>query len=209
MLMDLDVLASTYGMVGNVTGVLHLGAHLAEEAADYQRVFGPDVPVWWVEANPDVIPTIERIISVYPNQQVIRALVWERIGVWMEFHRTNYDGMSSSIYEFGTHPTFSPDTVMVDTIRQPTITVDDLVVICGVKANMLVMDLQGAEGPALRGAEWHLPHVRWVMSEVNCEEVYVGATQIGELDALLSDFERVETYWVGDQGWGDALWVRR
>jgi hypothetical protein len=47
------------------------------------------------------------------------------------------------------------------------------------------------------------------MTEVNKDQVYVGCTQIGEIDEILSDFKRVETFWVGNQGWGDALYIRK
>jgi hypothetical protein len=40
-------------------------------------------------------------------------------------------------------------------------------------------------------------------------EVYVGAVMVDELDWILSDFERTETLWAVDFGWGDGWWVRR
>ena len=32
---------------------------------------------------------------------------------------------------------------------------------------------------------------------------------VGELDRMLHDFERTETQWFDDFGWGDGWWVRR
>ena len=50
--------------------------------------------------------------------------------------------------------------------------------------------------------------LQYVMMEVNTDDVYVGCAQLAELDTFLSEFRRVETYMVPNQGWGDALWIR-
>jgi FkbM family methyltransferase len=207
MLMDLAALTKKYGIAP--TGVLHLGAHLAEEAGDYARLY-PRTTVHWVEANPAVHAKIAAKLRRYHRQQLIPALIADVDDEVRPFHVTNYDGMSSSLLEFGTHPEFSPDTVFVDHLELPTTTVDTLVASFGITADFLVMDLQGAELMALRGATQFLHGVRWVMSEVNKAEVYVGCAQVDELDELLAGYglERVETHWVGEQGWGDAAWIK-
>lgn len=204
MLMEFEKLKRKWGM--RITGVLHVGAHLAEEAPLYARV---RVPVWWVEANPQVLEKIEGNIASYENQSLIHALVYEEDDVELDFNVTNYDGMSSSILEFGTHTSFSPDTVFVDRIKLRTSTIDSLVADHGIKANFLNMDLQGAELHALKGATEFLGGVDYILTEVNMDEVYVGCAQVEELDEFLEDFLRVETYWVPGQGWGDALYLRK
>lgn len=203
MLMDFAALVDKY-QIDLQGGILHLGAHLAEEAPLYGNA-----PVVWVEANAGVLPKIEDVLRNFPTQRLVHALIYSDDDVELDFNITNYDGMSSSILTFGTHPEFSPDTVFVDKVRMASTTVDTLVDTHNVQASGLVMDLQGCEGPALRGATRLLPRISWVLTEINDQEVYIGATQVTELDAILSDFERVETYWVPGQGWGDGLWVRR
>lgn len=205
MLMSLAELVDKYRM--EVSGVLHVGAHLAEEADVYEGLGMHDV--WWVEANPAVIPVIEERLSIlYPTQKLVQGLVYAVNGVLLDFNVTNYDGMSSSILEFGTHPSFSPDTVFVDKLKLVSTTIDTIVRENDVKANFLVMDLQGAELLALQGATEFLYDVDYIMTEVNQDQVYVGCAQVGELDEYLDAFNRVETYWVPGQGWGDALYVR-
>jgi FkbM family methyltransferase len=207
MLLNFDFLSLKYDFPRRVTGVIHAGAHLAEEAPHYA---GLGVPVWWIEANPAVIPIIQQTLVKYRDQRVIQALIFSEDARELPFHITNYDGMSSSILNFGTHTSFSPDTVFVSDVVLTTSTIDSLVLQHSIQdVNMLVMDLQGVERSCLIGAENLLPHLDFVMSEVNEQEVYEGCTKIWELDALLLDFDRVETSWVPDQGWGDALWVRR
>jgi FkbM family methyltransferase len=183
---------------------------LAEEAPDYDQAFGSDVPVWWVEGNPAVFAKITAALSPYPNQHLIRALLADVDGDRREFHVSNNDGMPSSLLHFGTHATMHPETVFVEHLTLCTRTVDSLVAehqITGV--NLLVMDLQGAEGLCLAGATGLLASLDFVMSEVNESEVYVGAVMVDELDRILSDFERTATLWVADFGWGDGWWVRR
>ena len=54
MLIELADLVRKHNM--KITGVLHVGAHIAEEAEKYQALGVSNV--WWVEANPDLIETI-------------------------------------------------------------------------------------------------------------------------------------------------------
>ncbi len=202
--MDLPQLAMKYNM--DIRGVLHCGAHLAEEAPIYHAM--RVTPVWWVEANPLVLPKVDQIIRLFPDQLLISALIYSKDNEYIDFNITNYDGMSSSILEFGTHPTFSPDTVFEHKIKLRTTTIDTLVADCFVEANFLNMDLQGAELHALSGGVEYLAQVDYIMTEINNEEVYQGCAKVDQLDALLTDFTRVETYWVPGQGWGDGLYVR-
>ncbi len=205
MLLDLATLVNERNL--DIKGILHVGAHLAEEAGLYRNL-GVD-NVWWVEGNKDNIPAI--VNEVGKLDRVICALVTDKDDEDIVFHITNYDSMSSSVLEFGTHPTFSPDTVFIEHRTMKTKTIDTLVKDHGIYGvNFLNMDLQGAELLALKGATDLIPQLDYVYTEVNCKEVYKGCVQVGDLDAFLQDrgFLRVETGWVGSQGWGDALYVR-
>lgn len=206
MLMNLDDLVQRRGLA--IRGVLHCGAHLAEEAPTYRRL--RTGPVTWIEANPRVMVKVQQALRGFPDQRLIMAALWERDGDNMTFHVTNYDGMSSSLLNFGTHPQFSPDTKFDHHIGVVTSTIDTLAVDHGIVANFLNMDLQGVELMVLRGAERFLKGVDYIMSEVNKAEVYEDCGKIWEMDELLTrqGFELVETAWVPRQGWGDALWVR-
>ena len=55
------------------TGVIHVGAHAAEESSDYQR-YGLS-PVIWIEANPMLI---DRLKETVPTEDtVICAALWD------------------------------------------------------------------------------------------------------------------------------------
>ena len=204
MLLDLKQLASDFNL--QITGVIHLGAHLAEEAPLYAELGINNV--WWVEALPQNITLIEKAIRPY-GHKVINALVTDVDHGKQWFNVTNYDGMSSSIYEFGKpHLDSSPDTVFVDRVMLETRTVDSLAAEYNISGcNMLCMDLQGAELLALRGASKTLDAIDYVYTEVNSDQVYIGCAQVFDLDSNLWEFTRVETSWT-PASWGDALYVR-
>lgn len=207
MLMDLKQLAKSYYM--NPTAILHIGAHLAEEAEEYFRLGDPRVV--WVEANPRVIPRIESAIRRYRNQEVICALITDRDGERRTFNVTNYDGMSSSVFEFDKHVIYSPDTVFTERIQLETLTVDSLCERMSFQPDLLCMDIQGAELLALRGAEYTLPSVKWIYAEVSTDTVYAGGAQMKDIDQFLSAYgflRRVTDLSMHGGTHGDALYVR-
>lgn len=208
MLFELTDLCGRYHM--KIDGILHVGAHLAEEADEYHKL-GIDRVVW-VEANDD---NMSRIYDkVHPlGHTVVQALITDTIGHEVTFNITNADSMSSSIYEFGIHPTFSPEIVFVERRPLQTSTIDHLLATLPDECegiNMINLDIQGAELLALHGAEKFLDQIDYIYTEVNSKEVYIGCAKVWELDEYLAEFgfERVETNWVGEQGWGDALYIR-
>jgi len=189
-----------------VQGVLHLGAHFAEEVTQYAT---KNVPVWWVEANPSLIPTLEEVVRPY-GHQVIQALVSDRDGDTRDFYITNNeDGSSSSILPLGTHKIFAPEVVVVETISLTTTTVDTLCKQYDISpCNYLTMDLQGAELLALQGGTKFLEGIDYIDAEVNEDEVYIGCGQLPEFEAFLHEFERVTIEFQGTKGWGEAFYKR-
>ena len=208
MLLDLAELIVKYDM--KINGVLHIGAHLAEEAPIYAAAGIENV--WWVEANPDVIGKV-RAAANRP-EQVIKALVLDHPPrTEVRFNVTNYDGMSSSVYNWGTHTSFSPDTVIDHTIYLTSTTLDALQWNFEIKdVNMLNIDVEGANLDVLTGGATRvLPEIDYIYVEVQIDNVYDGAPLLGTVDnwLALSGFGRVELGLVEGQGWGDALYIRR
>ena len=79
------------------------------------------------------------------------------------------------------------------------------------RANLLTMDIQGAELMALRGGTETLRHVDAIQLEVNYDELYEGCPSIWDLDAFLESqgFVRYKTDTPFHRTWGDALYVRK
>lgn len=175
------------------TGVLHLGAHLGEEAEVY-RAEGKSVV--WVEAIPSIHSRLCRRLADFPGQVALCALLSDRDGEVRSFNiSSNADGASSSIYEFGEYAT-GPKSLwpelelrMTGSLALPTARLDTLLRSNQVDASrydMWVVDLQGAELLALQGSGDLLDQCRSVQVEVSLGEVYKGGVLWDELERFLS-----------------------
>lgn len=207
MLIPLRDLADRYRM--HITGVLHVGAHTGEEAEAYNELRIPTVV--WIEANPEVIPELERHVGRF-GHHVVHALVSDVDDLETTFHVTN-NRQSSSILQFGTHRVVSPDVHFTHDVTMRAFRVDTLEkagVFNGAGLNFMNLDLQGAELHCLRGAERQLERTDYIYTEINVDELYKGCVRLPELDRWLAEreFVRVETAMAGNAGWGDALYVR-
>lgn len=206
MLIPLDQLIAAHNL--RITGVVHAGAHLGEEADAYQAA-GIN-RVWWIEGNHDLLAPLEQHVYQYPGHYVLWGLLADVDGKPITFKITN-NGQSSSIFEFGTHAIVSPDVHFIDKHQMLSVTLDTLAdehEITG--CNFLNMDLQGAELLALQGGERLLKAMDALYLEVNVDELYLGCARLPQLDEWLTarGFTRVATAMAGNAGWGDALWVR-
>jgi FkbM family methyltransferase len=207
MLIDIRTLKSKYDM--EIEGVIHVGAHLAEEARVYadlgvSRVF-------WIEGNPDLIPKLEKIASKYRHNKVINALVTDEEGADVDFNIAN-NGQSSSVLELKTHLREHPEVHYVGKRTLMSRTLDSLAAEHHFgMSNFMNIDLQGAELLALKGATDLLARtIDYVYTEVNTKELYAGCVRIDTLDAYLHAFGfcRFDTE-MTRHGWGDALYIKQ
>ncbi len=173
-LIELEILAKC-------NGILHLGAHRGSEAPIYDW-FGKKVI--WVEANPKIYFDLKINIEKYINQKGFCYLITDKTGVNYNFNISNNDAASSSIYEFGElsvgnknlWPNKKP-LKFLDKINLRSITIDDLIEKNGIDIKLYdhwVMDLQGAELLALKGAKKSLTTCKTLYIEVSDGEVYKG-----------------------------------
>lgn len=186
------------------TGVLHVGAHSAQEFSDYHdNAFGR---VLWVEAQASLIPgLVEKVCGV--GDQVFHAAVWSQSGVVLDLNIAN-NSQSSSLFEFQDHREFYPEVEFVGREPIETIRLDELIP-QDEHFDMTSLDVQGSELEALRGLGNRLQLVRWVYLEVNKSQLYAGIPLVAEIDNFLltEGFRRVVTVWKSGN-WGDALYVR-
>lgn len=204
MLFELEKIVRTRNMY--ITGILHVGAHLGEEAQTYRNIGVENVV--WIEAIAELIPELERNLKAFDKHRILNTVITDRDGGSVEFNITN-NNMSSSILELGTHKIVSPDVHYVEKRALRTRTIDSLAKEFDFSdINFLNMDIQGAELIALRGAVQFLNQIDYLYLEVNKKHLYQGCALIGELDDYLRDFKRVETI-MTPAHWGDAIWVRQ
>lgn len=184
-------------------GVLHVGAHQAEELEDYRKEgFGP---VIWVEAQPSLIPHLVKRVKG-SEDLVLEGVAWSRTGETLTFNVAS-NGQSSSVFEMNEHLVYYPNIHNVAQIEVQTVRLDELVPRSAV-FDFVVLDVQGAELDALQGLSARLHQVRWIFTEVNRENLYHGIPLVTELDTFLkaNGFYRAVTAWTGS-GWGDALYL--
>jgi FkbM family methyltransferase len=190
------------------SGIIHIGAHMCEERNVYNAAGVEDSNILWIEANPDLV---ERIRNMDSNIQVIQGVVSNEEKE-VSFIVTN-NGQSSSFLPLGTHRKHHPYVHESHRLELQTCTLPDLLREHDInvrKYDMLIMDIQGAELHALKGAKDILSYFKYIYLEVNDEEIYEGCGLFTEVAAFLSDHgfelkEKVMTGW----RWGDAFFMRK
>ena len=201
MLISTQELSKIYGVHPN--GVLHVGAHLAEEAKDYETVDWK--PIIWIEANP-VIASNFRDLGLGPRHHLIEAAIWNENNIEKELNISS-NSQSSSFLDFGTHIQSYPDINYTHKLTLRTSRLDSIFS-AEELPNFVNLDLQGVELQAIQGLGDLIRNVKWIYVEVNRQEVYKGCTLIKDLDQFLGarGFKRIATRWIVSAGWGDALY---
>src|SRR5262245_9745348 len=173
-------------------------------------------PVLWVEAAPHTYSMLVKELEKYPSQRALCALLGDRDGVQTTFYvSNNSEGVSSSIFQFGEYGSGDKslwpeeNLRMVDSLTLPMIRLDTLLRNNGIDAaqyDLWILDLQGAELLALKGAGDLLQHCRALLVEVSTIEVYQGGVLWPELQRYLGDEGFVPMWDPGPHD--DVLFVR-
>lgn len=189
-------------------GVVHCGAHEGQELPEYHKL---DINhIIFIEANPKIYKRLKENCAPYPDVLCFCECVSDINGHEVDFKITNNDGQSSSFLELGTHKQMHPEVHFVDTIKLKTIRLDNLLKGLDSEYDFLNMDLQGAEGHALKGMGELLHQFKYLYLEVNTTAVYEGCMQLPELTEYLDQFgfKLKETLFPGDCTWGDSFWMK-
>ena len=203
MLITVKELSQNWGV--SPTGVVHVGAHLAEEAPDYEK-FGW-TPVIWVEAQPELANRLKQNLDSV-DHKVVEAAIWEEDGIKLQLNIAS-NSQSSSLLDFGTHSNSYPNIVNVGKVEVITKRLDSLISVSDMP-NFINLDIQGVELNAIKSLGSLIQNLDYIFVEVNRKQVYINCTQVSELDEYLLShgFKRRTTRWYILQGWGDALYVR-
>lgn len=170
----------------NVKGVIHVGANSGQEAKLYGRY---ELPVVWIEPNPDVYEILKSNLKDFPKQIAIKALVTDLENVEYPFHLANNNGESSSILDFNLHKEIWPEVKYETTINLRSITLPTMLRnnhIDHKNYDMLVMDTQGSELLVLKGGTPILQSFNYIKAEVPDFESYKGCCQLGDLQSFLN-----------------------
>jgi FkbM family methyltransferase len=150
--------------------------------------FFPGAQFVMIEPNPEVIePARQRVADVNPTPIIIQCAIGEQNGtatlnVW---EKDSYDSKETALSGSSLLP-----HVMGSATRQATVAVRTLADIAneiGAVPDLVKLDLQGFEGPALRGAGHVLGKAELFLVEFGCLEAYIGRTNPRELFNLFYD----------------------
>jgi len=191
----------------NPKSILHVGAHLAEEAPEYMAANWGSSGIFWIEVQPDLVAKLKEDLDS-EKHVVIEAAVWSQSGIKMQFNRMT-NSQSSSLLDLGQHAKYYPEIKLQERVEITTKRIDEIFE-ARTQFNFINLDLQGAELEALTGLGELLREVTWIYSEVNWKELYKGCAIITEVDDFLikNGFLRVATFREPFVGWGDALYIR-
>jgi FkbM family methyltransferase len=204
-------------------GIIHVGAHQAEEISVYDLLRIKNVV--WIEANSELISSLQEKIyqpknlfqktfNLKPHKKhvLINSLISDEDNKEYEFKITN-NAESSSILELDQHLKYHPEIHVVNSKYLTSKRLDTIVKEHSInmkKFNFLNLDIQGAELLALKGFSENLAHIKYIYTEVNNEELYKDCALIGDLDNYLSTygFKRKETR-LTEYKWGDAFYIKQ
>lgn len=204
MLIDFNTIFNSYKM--EITGVIHVGAHHGEEIPVYINNGIKNIVLF-----EPVLDNFNKVASHAANynanitgHQVALGSTNKIVDMYLSSNQCE----SSSILKPKKHLQLYPDVTFDRTEEVEVNRLDDYNL---TEYNMLNIDVQGYELEVLKGAENTLQYIDYIYCEVNSDEIYENNAYIEDIDDFLSkfSFERIETDWWEDHGWGDAFYVKQ
>lgn len=171
----------------DIRGVVHVGANFGQEKKLYKKY---DLNVIWVEPIPEVFDVLKENIKDFTNQQCFEALVTDVDDKEYQFHISNNNGKSSSIFDFKYHKDIWPNVSFSNTISIKSITLISLFQkekINITDYNALILDTQGSELLVLRGSIKILDHFKYIKTEVADFESYEGCCQLDDIYVFMKE----------------------
>jgi FkbM family methyltransferase len=189
----------------NIKGVIHVGGHHGQEYDEYKKL---NIPILFFEPLSSNYSVLNNKTKDDPNVIAFQcALGNENKKVVMNVEVAN-QGQSSSILKPKKHLEQYPHIQFDFTEEVNMFRLDDISIDTSLY-NFMNVDVQGYELEVFKGAFETLKNIDYIISEVNCDEVYEGCPHVNELDEYLHNFgfKRIKTDWAGVI-WGDALYVK-
>jgi FkbM family methyltransferase len=186
-----EVDLETLNCMNKSKGIMHLGAHKGTEAEVYNW-FGKKVI--WFEAVPHIFDQLKDNLYFYSDQKAFHVLLGDQNNIKKDFFISNNDSASSSLFNFTneiiekglkgrklymekkiTLKMFTLDTILKNNNISPE------------EYNHWVVDLQGSELLAFKGAEDALKSCNSISVEVSKVQYYEGGVLWNELVNWLNE----------------------
>ncbi len=178
--------------ISNCKGIIHMGAHRGTEAAVYDWFNKKTI---WIEADPKIFLDLQINISQYINQKAYNFLLYDKDDELLNFNISSNDSASSSIFQLG-KKSLETKIKTIEAIKIKTKTFDKFVEENNIDVeeyNLWIVDIQGAELLAMKGAEKSLKKCKSILIEVSKEEYYIGGTDWEELKKFLNSHNFYQT----------------
>lgn len=189
----------------NIRGIVHVGAHWGQEYQEYLNNGVSDIV--FIEPCAGAFKVLQGRVGLDPKVILFQCACGETEGpADINVERQN-QGQSNSLLTPKKHLEYHPEIQFHET-ESITIRRLDNLPFERSRYNLLMMDTQGAELMVLKGATETLTSMDYIYTEVNEQELYEGNALVTELDDYLKGFKRVDSYWVPNKGWGDAIYIR-
>ena len=194
------------------SGIVHVGAHLAQERDLYREL--NIEPVLWIEAHPAIFKVAKELLSHYSNQRIINAALWNKSGELIVFTEAGNEGSSSSLLDLGLITAVHPQVVARKQIVVRTSTLAEVLVEhwnFTYKIDFLLIDTQGAESKVIEGLGEQISQFKYLLAEVSTKKLYKKAMLFNNFIKLLDtkNFQLLCSHVNSTTGWGDALFVRK
>lgn len=192
-------------------GVIHVGAHSAEELPVYQKLGIKDV--LWVEANPNAEEDLRNRVKHHKGSRVAIFAAASEEGECI-LHVPHATGLASLLKPTETASKFRPIYMKnIQEVQTQKMPLDHFLASMPDKPsyNVLVIDTQGYEKWVLKGASKTLQQIDAIVVEATFFDMYEGAQTIDVLDDMLraKGFVRLETLLPTYHIDGDALYVKK
>ena len=186
-------------LIGHCNDVIYVGAHDGQELEQLCAMADGQITLYEPQTQP-----FERLKARLPaNITLIQKAISDFVGT-SDFYVANNEE-SSSLLRMTGHKKHHPNILEAFIERVEVTTLDLEKRPC----DLLVLDVQGNEMAALRGAVETIRNARFIIAEYGTEPLYNGQASLGEM-----------TQWLGLHGftltvidqlhpaWGNALYVR-
>ena len=215
MLLKLSELVGKHSL--DIKGVYHIGAHHGQEFESYKEL-GVTNLIFFEPYAPNFMKLNEFIQSQDTegmNVHLENVALGHRDDLRTLFVETENKSMSCSLLKPKVHLDLYPKIKFDQEVEVKQTFLDKFVIesqIDPTNFNFINIDVQGYELEVFKGAAHTLCAIDYIYTEVNNDELYEDCVRMSDLDEFLGDlwgFKRVETKLVGNQKWGDALYVKQ
>ena len=175
-----------------------------------------DLGAYLFEAEPRAIEMLKQSYGTDLRVKIFEGAVSSQSGLTLKFNVMNHSSSSLYIPNMEELRKILPDFQVEKEIYVKTITLDSTLEpyfkswSSANLGNLMILDIQGGELEALRGAPELLKKIGWIHSEVSTIELYQGQNSLKELDCFLREngFLRLSKRLYPKLHHGDALYFK-